>query len=398
MITITNDMIANSESTIDKLISICWKRVRGNSNFIFLSQIRPIIHEMQSILRVDSIFNDNENKIIEQFIQSDPMKKLQKQEFKMFLNRSVQYGNIQILLLNRFKITTSEIEMRLKLYDEVHNGSDLPLPVSSDSRPSSSSATKEYKYKFWDELKKKDEYIKEKTQDLNSKDIKYSRLLSQFDDQTEVNKSLHKENTILKNYIKELEFKLSHNPDNKSSRTLLSKLKDRDLTIKDLDQVGKEYRKRITQLEQRETETNIAIKKLEQSLVEQDKLVEALKEKLLSQSNETTTPTTNMLKEFICSLPIIKQWILLLKYKQDNKSNRIFVLNMFTLVLSAWMFGLMLQFVYRSSSLLFSTCSVTPKAYIYDNYGRSKIWSKFSFDFWRRLPWLEQFVYRFIDW
>ena len=106
---------------------------------------------------------------------------------------------------------------------------------------------------------------------------------------------------------------MSHNPDNKSSRTLLSKLKDRDLTIKDLDQVGKEYRKRITQLEQRETETNIAIKKLEQSLVEQDKLVEALKEKLLSQSNETTTPTTNMLKEFICSLPIIKQWILFFK-------------------------------------------------------------------------------------
>ncbi|RCK55580.1 hypothetical protein Cantr_05423 [Candida viswanathii] len=384
------------ESTIDDLISICWKRVRGSSNFIFLSQIRPIIHEMQLILRVDSIFTDTENKLIEQFIQSDPMRKLQKQEFRVFLNRSVQYGNLLVLLLNRFKITTSEIELRVKHFDDVVPNGELLSPADSlSSRPSTSG--KEYKYKVLDELKRKDEYIREKTQDLNSKEMKYSRLLSQFDEQVLVNKTLENENVVLKNYVKELEAQLARKPEDKSSRTLLTKLKDRDLTIKDLDQIGKEYRKRITQLEQREMETNIAVKKLEQSLLEQDKLVETLKDKLISQTNESSAPT---LKGFIATMPIIKQWIMFLKYKQDIKSNRMFVLNMITLVLTAWLFGLMLQLVYRSGVILFyaTSSSNIPRTYVYDNYGRSRIWGRLGFDFWRRLPWLEQIVYRFIDW
>lgn len=396
MATLTNEMIISDESTIDNLVSICWKRVRGNSNFIFLSQIRPIIHEMQGILRIDSIFNENENKLIEQFIQSDPMKKLQKQEFKIFLNRSIQYGNLQLLLLNRFKITSNELEMRIKLFDDTPNG-DILLPDSLNSRPSSSSA-KEYKYKMWDELKRKDEFIRERTQDLNSKDLKYTRLLSQFNEQMQTNKNLQNENTVLKSHINDLESRLTRTPDGKGSRVLLSKLKDRDLTIKDLDQVGKEYRKRISQLELRELETNIAVKKLEQSLIEQQKLVEALKKKLLCQTNGDRNGNSIMLKEFIYSLPIIKQWILFLKYKQDNKSNKLFVLNMIALVLSAWLFGLMLQFIYRSITLLISTTTIAPNGYIYDSYGRSGIWNTFRFDFWRQLPWLEQLVYRFIDW
>ena len=55
-------MIATQQSIIDKLIDICWKRVKGTSDFIFLSQIRPIINEIQDILQKDSLFNEREMK------------------------------------------------------------------------------------------------------------------------------------------------------------------------------------------------------------------------------------------------------------------------------------------------------------------------------------------------
>ena len=148
-------MIATQQNIIDKLIDICWKRVRGTSDFIFLSQIRPIINEIQDILQKDSLFNERENEIIKQFIQSDPMKKLQKQELKKFIERSVEFGNFEIFLFNRHKLTSYEIKRRIEqnsLLNDSMTNTKIPRLLPN----------REYKYKVWDELRQKDDYIKEK--------------------------------------------------------------------------------------------------------------------------------------------------------------------------------------------------------------------------------------------
>lgn len=380
-------MIATQQNIIDKLIDICWKRVRGTSDFIFLSQIRPIINEIQDILQKDSLFNERENEIIKQFIQSDPMKKLQKQELKKFIDRSVEFGNFEIFLLNRHKLTSYEIKRRIEQNSLLNDSmANTKIPRLLPNR--------EYKYKVWDELRQKDDYIKEKTQALESKDLKYSLLLSQIDEQLLAVKTLKGENLTLKKHIQELESQLSRQPPvNKSNAVYHLQLKERDLTIKKLDQVGKEYKKRIHQLEQQQLETSKAMNKLKQSILEQDKLVGRLKERLINKTNDDTSK----LKKFVTSLPIIKQWYILLKYKMDNKSTKMFALNIMLLILTAWLFGMVVQMTYRTGILLFST-SPSPATYVYDSYGKNRLNYRLGFDVWRNIPWLEKLIYHYLEW
>ena len=105
--------------------------------------------------RKDSLFNERENEIIKQFIQSDPMKKLQKQELKKFIDRSVEFGNFEIFLFNRHKLTSYEIKRRIEqnsLLNDSMTNTKIPRLLPN----------REYKYKVWDELRQKDDYIKEK--------------------------------------------------------------------------------------------------------------------------------------------------------------------------------------------------------------------------------------------
>lgn len=380
-------MIATQQSIIDKLIDICWKRVRGTSDFIFLSQIRPIINEIQDILQKDSLFNERENEIIKQFIQSDPMKKLQKQELKKFIDRSVEFGNFEIFLLNRHRLTSQDIKRRIEQNSFLNDSmTDTKIPRLLPTR--------EYKYKVWDELRQRDDYIKEKTQALDSKDLKYSQLLSQIDEQHLTVKALKGENLTLKKHIRELESQLSKQPPVNATNAVYGlQLKERDLTIKKLDRVGKEYKKRIGQLEQQQLEASKAMNILKQSILEQDKLVGKLKEKLINKTNDDKSN----LKKFITSLPIIKQWYILLKYKMDNRNTKMFALNIMLLIVTAWLFGMVLQMTYRTGILLFST-SPSPATYIYDNYGRNRLNFRLGFDLWRNIPWLEKLIYYYLEW
>lgn len=380
-------MIATQQSIIDKLIDICWKRVRGTSDFIFLSQIRPIINEIQDILQKDSLFNERENEIIKQFIQSDPMKKLQKQELKKFIDRSVEFGNFEIFLLNRHRLTSQDIKRRIEQNSFLNDSmTDTKIPRLLPTR--------EYKYKVWDELRQRDDYIKEKTQALDSKDLKYSQLLSQIDEQHLTVKALKGENLTLKKHIRELESQLSKQPPVNATNAVYGlQLKERDLTIKKLDRVGKEYKKRIGQLEQQQLEASKAMNILKQSILEQDKLVGKLKEKLINKTNDDKSD----LKKFITSLPIIKQWYILLKYKMDNRNTKMLALNIMLLLVTAWLFGMVLQMTYRTGILLFST-SPSPATYIYDNYGRNRLSFRLGFDLWRNIPWLEKLIYHYLEW
>ena len=91
---------------------------------------------------------------------------------------------------------------------------------------------REYKYKVWDELRQKDDYIKENTGPRIER-LKYSLLLSQIDEQLLAVKTLKGENLTLKKHIQELESQLSRQPPvNKSNAVYHLQLKERDLTIK----------------------------------------------------------------------------------------------------------------------------------------------------------------------
>ena len=53
----------------------------------------------------------------------------------------------------------------------------------------------------------------------------------------------------------------------------------------------------------------------------------------------------------------------------DNKSTKMFALNIMLLILTAWLFGMVVQMTHRTGILLFST-SPSPATYVYDSYGK----------------------------
>ena len=81
----------------------------------------------------------------------------------------------------------------------------------------------------------------------------------------------------------------------------------------------------------------------------------------------------------------------------DNKSTKMFALNIMLLILTAWLFGMVVQMTYRTGILLFST-SPSPATYVYDSYGKNRLNYRLGFDVWRNIPWLEKLIYHYLEW
>ncbi|CAI5757798.1 unnamed protein product [Candida verbasci] len=361
-------------NAINELIETSWKITKGNADYIFMSQARPLINEIQKILRIDSIFNEQENKLIDQFIHEKPTRKLNKYEFRQFLINSVHYASLEELFVSRFKMDCGDVRRCL---DEYSN-ENITQPVS--------------KLRAWEEIKQRDDFIREQTTTIESYESKYNRLLLDNNEQKIKIERLQNEIEILNNYIKSMQKELSKTPGESKTSSLLNKLKDRDIHVKNLDQVCKEYKSMLKQYEKKELEINNVMKDLEKTILEQDKLINNLQEKFALQNTESK------IKNFLISIPIIKQCYMSLKYKQDNKITRIFILNITSLVLTFLLFANIINacfrfvfaiFYYITSSKYFDKFN-----YVYDNYGH-----RFQvLEIWRRIPFLEQLIYRVINW
>ncbi|EMG47863.1 hypothetical protein G210_1682 [Candida maltosa Xu316] len=352
---------------IDKLVSTCWKIVGNSTDSIFLYQVRQSIQEMQQILQIDVLFDDTESRSIDKYIKSGGSKKISRQEFIVLLDKTVKEDSFKQLLLTRFNLTTRDIERLIERYVENVRS---PHPVRNiRSRES---------------LKEKEEYIKEMTKDFTSGNLQFSRLHQKYKEQKNEITQLTKENSDLTNEVSVLRRVSRDVAENGSLTSLKEKLKERELVLN-------KYKQLVRQLEQREAATTKAVERLQQALNAQNEVVEKLSKKLIAKESETST-----IKGFLLKLPLIKQWYLFLKYKQSNKDPKMFWLHIVTILASAWLCCWVVYLLYYSSVLFFSsTPNVT--TYIYDkNRSSNRLGSVFGF--WRKVPWVEELVYKFIEW
>ncbi|RLV96285.1 hypothetical protein JA1_000404 [Spathaspora sp. JA1] len=397
-------MIISEARAIDDVIKMSWVRAtRGSNNeYIFPSQIPTVLAEIESTLTLGSILTDEESYLLGQLNANRRDMKITKPEFKNLILKTVDCKSFEELFQKRFNMSVPEIRRRMTVpgspYEE-----HARKPITPISRPLSSHApldgrpgTRTDKGVVWEELNKKDKYIQEREHEIELRNIENSNLRVTNRDQEKTIRQLDSENSVLKNHIRSLESQLSKIPGERSTRNLLTKLKDRDLVIKSLELVCEEYRNNINDFEKRDADSSKELKEIKATLEEQDRVFESLQKNLPIGSTEDT-----YLRGFFMNLPFIKQYFHYFRYKHENKDMKLFLLNVFVLFLTALLVGNILQLIfYVIMGIIQSSQECQGASYVYDDYSFTGSWltSASIFENWRPIIWLEEFVYRFTDW
>ncbi|KAK6454104.1 myosin-like protein [Scheffersomyces xylosifermentans] len=422
-----------SSSLIDDLINICWSRIaRGSSaDSIFISQVLGLISEIENALSIKKLLKDDELKLLKQMIQGTPQMRLPKKEFKEFLSRLVNFPNFEIFLYQRCNISADDLQRIMKVpYKGPVSSYPSPKPMENYqtfSRPSSkpyqstifeskinvptqlrSPPTSPSDWKLKSELESKQRLLSSTDSELRRKEAQNNDLVADNSLQRRKIHQLENEVDTLNNYIQTLEDQLSKRPGEGNSKRTLEKLKDRDRTIKGLEQLCNEYKKEITALEEGEAKQVKQATELIKYLNDQDVLIKNLQlklaltgEDLQLQSKRASLEDQGIedsrLKRFLLNLPFLKQYYFYYKYKQHNKSPIMFIINIVALISSAILALNLLEYGLYFFTWVF-TKSYDTSTYVYDSYGTDTFNTKATFVWWKEIDSLEYLVYSLSEW
>ncbi|EGW35324.1 uncharacterized protein SPAPADRAFT_132013 [Spathaspora passalidarum NRRL Y-27907] len=389
---------------VDDLINLSWIRTaRGvNREYIYASQLQSVIAEIEKALAIGSILTEDEMRLFIKLAEKKQDMKIKKTQLKELISAAAEMHSFEELLQTRFNMGESDIRRCLNVpssgYDEHTKSPIVPVsrPLSSRTPSDERSGAKSDKGLLWEELHVKDKYIHDKDHEIELKNTENLNLRRINREQEKSIRKLDNELSVLKNHVRSLESQLSKIPGERATRNLLTKLKDRDLVIKSLEQVCEEYRENISDLEKKEAENFKELNEIKKTLNHQDQIFENLQKNLPVGSTGDTK-----LKGFLMNLPFVKQYLYYLQYKHENKDVKMFILNIIALIFAACLVGNILQLIfYVIMAFIRSKGECETAQYVYDDYNFNGGWLTRSsfFDNWRGIMWLEELIYRFTDW
>ncbi|EAZ63820.2 myosin-like protein [Scheffersomyces stipitis CBS 6054] len=423
-------------SLIDDLVNICWSRISrsSSSDSIFVSQVLGLLSEIESTLGVNSLLKNEELKLLKQMIQATPSMRLHKKEFQEFIMRLVKYPNFEVFLYERCRISMDDLrrimnvpfkgpnpptlsplapreikntanEARIshsRYFDHKENVSPNHTNKQLKSPPESPSL--DYRYtKLQSELNFKDEQLRTKESEYTRANLEYRKLVDTNSTQLKRIRDLESEVSSINKYVQSLEEQLSRQSGDRNSNSLASKIKDRDRTIRSLEQLSNEYRNELKNLEEDKLKSENSLAELVTSLREQDNLIKNLQlklsltgESLKIQSQKADPVRVNsQLQDFLLNLPFLKQYYYFYKYK--NNTRRLFIVNMFAMIL-ATIIVLHVAECVLYFSIWFFTSKPNSSMYLYNNFDNEWYSTESTFVWWKEIETLEYFVSTISEW
>lgn len=433
-----------NNGVVDQIIDICWEKTTSGSLSISIDQILSIIQELERLLSTRSLFKSDEIQMLKQ-MSLRPTSQLQKEELSGFLAKLAQAPDLETLFLERsrlnrfqllrivddyklnnrfrqdirkplssynFRNTFSKFELPKLLDFTQKMPSRVPPPVRT-SRPASAISAlnpsrpisrtpisppvspprfSDYGYKERSRNGLQSDENDGLSQKVKSQKYKIEELDRKISDLERYSDSLERQ----------LGNKMGNLKDGRIVRELISKNSAQDRTIKNLETLCERYEQDLKQVAKQEEVNQRLIQLLNGNLKKQDQLAETLKSKL-----ELNQPEEKELKIFLRKLPFVKQYYMFFKYGNDYRNIGLFLVNIFTLVLSATVLLNVIKFIYfmlipMKSGAIFDQ---TTLEYIYENNDdlRYSILSDYSegrisVAWWKQIEWLEYLVYQINDW
>lgn len=390
------------DGLVDDLFAKSWSKISNGSKgneFIYASQFKDLMEEVQTTINSGSLLNDSEVKFLKEMINNKPLLKLYKNELSTFLLKMVGYPTLVKFITDRAGI--SQFNLKLILSNPSNSRPltrTLPTPRPI-TRPNSTQ-------KFEPDITSTPVFGRSSSHDgdFNSILLKEKQIIQRDKEllvmakenkllQTEVSeknsriRDLESKYRELNSYIEVLEMKtnskndISSNSDRLIIKDLVSRCNDRDKTIKHLQSVIEDYENQVTM-----NESNPIISNLTNSIKVQQQLIDGLTEKL----NLKETPKE--LNKFVTKLPFLKQFYIYFNYQRQHKNLGMIFINMVTLVLTSIIIMTGLRILFLIVLYVFS--GESKFEYIYHDEDYDKI----SINWWQEFEWLEYFMYNINDW
>lgn len=386
-------------STLEGFITQCWTKISQSKDFIYVWQVSKLIEEIESRLGTKDILKQAEKNLLNEMIQDKPTLKLYKLELNDFILKLVQQSDMMKFLAERSGISRSNLtslmsnpsQTRIPLSPNkqyinsnigttIHTSTPIKQQETSTPRSQRMESLKER------QINQRDDQISLITKENNELRDTTQQQMSQI-------RHLQGSNSTLKSYIESMERELkyanelnSSNP-NKSKqemiiKDLINQCNERDKTIKLLENMCEQYQNEFTKLKD-----NPVISNLTKNITEQNMLIDSLKSKL------KLSDQTKNLQSFLVKLPLLKQYVMFYRYKEQNKNLGMVVLNGITLLITFLGFLTFVRVFYFM--LLGLSSGDDSLAYI---YGDEPWDDTVNIVWWKEIQWLEYFVYQIQDW
>ncbi|KAI5969132.1 hypothetical protein CANMA_001799 [Candida margitis] len=366
-VTTTSALVITLENSLDYLIDQCWSKCIGNKEKIILGQIPVLINEIQTILKIDSLFTSTEVKYIGQFLDEYSDWKFNKSEVKKFIVSSISAESFANLLRDRFGLTNEVVRRRIK--DSRPSDTTDSFRIWRNSQNTAESKAKVIKDEEIEKLRKEIAMLKQ------SNEEKEIRLKISEREINGLNTRLADLSTIYKNR-------------GNDEKSLAAQLAEKNAALVESTRLCKKYKEACVEYKQREKETELALKTLEREVAKQNEMIEFLQNRLpLGQDSGSV-------KQLLVNLPIVKQGYFFLKYKHDLKDKRVLMVSIISTICFFLLLLNGLQLIYMIVSVILASLG-KDSGIVYDN---DRIRSPGVIDLISTVPSIEKFIYDYIDW
>lgn len=371
---------------VDRLISICWEktltRLGSQKDFIYVTGVFDLIHEIEEFIGATKIFTDLELSLLRRMAQDKPVLRLYKQEVLGFLLRLVHFSSFEKFLQERAKTSPRDLSRLVEnytLYHKKHDTEPLELKynfqrakVLSAIEPKIEPETTRFGRWFGGKTndtfyRKFPEPVRAEPSEVPFEDPMFSR--NQQRKITELEESFR----TLQTYTTSLEnrLKMRSNDSQLEAKILAQEKKIQQLELM-CDRYEREFSK--TNGYQRRTLSDLGYE-----FKAQHGLLTKLKRKFV-------WPTKAKVKSYIWTLPFIN-WMYD-KYQNEYKNFGMWVINAIAL-------ALVFVLVMNGVKLLYYVVLLITK--IVNLWSTRKDEEPIAYSWVQQTPWLEYWLYRLND-
>ncbi|KAI5960390.1 uncharacterized protein KGF55_004682 [Candida pseudojiufengensis] len=371
----------NLSNCLPILVEISWNKIVGSKERIFLSQLRNLFNEIGKILRIESIFNEEELNLIEIFISSKPTYRLNKQELIKFILKSIHLNSFEKLLKERFQFDDCYVN---ECIQRAFNG-DIVDNTSTISRDYN-----EYKRNVGSDYTIKEESIsnerRDEVDDKNTHLIRseLNQLKSKTEEQELEIRNLKIENEKLLNQINQLPVTSSSRNENKD------KLKDieKNLKIEELTEKCEKCMEENKKLKLNEIKISKSFETLEKKIAKQDQLLENYRRSRSVTVERKSFSRFDVLNRFSFKWNVFKDI-----RKHSLKDVRIILLLIVSLFTFLALLSVGVQIIKLISNIVTRSCNT---GYVYDNYNNG-FWKLSLTKLYQTPIYLKNFIYNLLN-
>lgn len=425
---------------VGDVIDYAWNRINNDisSDYINVSQISSMAREIEIALETKNpILNEEEAQLLRTMILEKPLLKVYKHELIPFLTKLVHSEDLEKFLCERAGKSRYTIESMITRKKErvpqfsktrdIHsfglNGSRIDSLKTSKQTgferpiqdnhvlsppyspvPSKSPDRKELN-RLRGELRMKEEEIIEREEQYSFVSRENRKALH---DKKELEKKiLLLESEVANNrlYTEDLEKQLenryfSQTPkdmDTHVLRNLIQKNGENQKTIKHLETICDQQRVELEERNNRDKKYRNAISNLVREMNKQDIIVEKVRKNFKLDDSNSDNKT---LQSYFYNMPFIKQYYFFFKYRQDQTNIEVFITNVVTLILTAFIILNFIRAAFYITLMVFGGFRNKNQfdAYIYENSSNWFGSSDLSFVWWKEIGWIEYMVYSLSEW